>query len=212
MRVQDVMTTDVETVAPDAPLKEVAGRLVALGISGLPVVDRDQVVGVVSEADILVKERGTNPDSPGILGLLHHGGVETEAKLHARTAGDAMTSPAVTIAPMRPVAEAAATMIDKRVNRLPVVDEDGALVGIVTRADLVRAFVRSDEEIAREIREDVVLQTLWIPPDQVNVRVKDGEVELTGCLDTQADTELVVSRTKSVPGVVGVSSDLTWRS
>ena len=69
-------------------------------------------------------------------------------------------------------------MIDEGVNRLPVVDDDGMLIGIVTRADLVRAFVRSDEEVAREIREDVIRRTLWIEPDTIEVEVTDGEVQL----------------------------------
>src|SRR5581483_10682270 len=139
-------------------------------------------------------------------------GLETEAKLRARTAGEAMTAPAVTISGARQVAQAAAKMIDERVNRLPVVDEDGKLVGIVTRADLVHAFVRSDEAIAGEIRDDVILHTLWIPPEQVTVNVREGEVELTGCVDSEADAELVVSQARRVPGVVAVASALTWRA
>jgi CBS domain-containing protein len=209
MKVQDVMTRDVTSVAPDTTLKDVARLLAGLGISGLPVVVGGAVVGVVSEADILVKERGVQPPHHGLVGLLFSEGVDVGEKLRAVTAGEAMTSPAITIAPGRPVSEAAGKMIDANVNRLPVVDDDGALVGIVTRADLVRAFVRADEEIAREIREDVVLRTLWIAPEQVTVSVAQGFVRLSGRVGSDSDAELVESLARRVPGVVAVESSLS---
>jgi CBS domain-containing protein len=209
MKVQDVMTRDVTTVAPATPLKDVARVLTDLGVSGVPVVEDDAVVGVVSEADILVKERGVQPPHHGLVGLLFSEGVHVGEKLRAVSAGEAMTSPAITISPDRPVAEAAGRMIDASVNRLPVVDEDGALVGIVTRADLVRAFVRSDAEIAREISEDVVLRTLWIAPEQVSVSVAHGFVRLSGRVGSESDVELVESLARRVPGVVSVESKLS---
>jgi CBS domain-containing protein len=210
MTVKDVMTHNPTTVAPDTPLKEVARVLATMGISGVPVVDGGVVVGVVSEADILAKEHGEAPERRRLLGMLFEDGADLEAKLTARTAGEAMTQPAITIGPRRPVFEAAARMIDEGVNRLPVVDERGALVGIVTRADLVRAFLRTDAELAEEIREDVILQMLWIPPDDVGVSVAAGEVTLTGEVETQSEAELVEHFTRKVPGVVSVTSKLTW--
>ena len=210
MKVQDVMTRDVTTVAPDTSLKDVALVLTNLGVSGVPVVEGGAVVGVVSEADILVKERGVQPPHHGLVGLLFSEGVEVGDKLRAVTAGEAMTSPAITIAPGRPVSEAAGKMIDAHVNRLPVVDEEGVLLGIVTRADLVRAFVRPDEEIAREIREEVVLRTLWIAPEQVTVGVEHGVVRLAGHVGSRSDAELAASLARRVPGVVSVESSLTW--
>jgi CBS domain-containing protein len=210
MKVQDVMTRDVTTVAPDTPLKDVARVLTDLGVSGVPVVEGGAVVGVVSEADILVKERGVQPPHHRLVGLLFSEGVDIGDKLRAVTAGQAMTSPAITIAPGRGVSEAAGRMIDAHVNRLPVVDADGALVGIVTRADLVRAFVRPDEEIAREIREDVVLRTLWIAPEQLTIGVVRGVVQLGGHVGSRADAELAESLARRVPGVVSVEASLTW--
>jgi CBS domain-containing protein len=209
MKVQDVMTKDVRTVEPQTGLKDAARLLAELGISGLPVVVDGAVVGVVSEADVLVKERGVQPPHHGFVGLLFSEGVDIGEKLRAVTAGEAMTSPAITISPGRPVSEAAGKMIDANVNRLPVVDEDGRLVGIVTRADLVRAFVRADEEIAREIREDVVLKTLWIAPEQVTVSVAHGFVRLSGRVGSESDAELVASLARRVPGVVSVESALS---
>jgi CBS domain-containing protein len=210
MKISDVMTREVRTVTPDTPLSEVARILSELRVSGLPVVDDGRVVGVISEADILVKERGEGPPRPGLLGLLLDDSVDIAAKLEARTAGEAMTCPAVTVSGRRSLAEAASRMIDERVNRLPVLDEDGALVGIVTRADLVRAFVRTDAEIEREIKEDLILRTLWISPDRIDVKVRNGEVTIDGHVDSAAEAELVPTFARKVPGVLSVSSALTW--
>jgi CBS domain-containing protein len=210
MRVEDVMTRDVLTAAADVPLKEVAGILTEHRISGLPVLDVDRhVLGVVSEADILEKESSPIEHRHRIM---HPRDVsQREAKLRAHTAGTAMSSPAITIGPDRTLTEAARTMTGKQVNRLPVVDESGALLGIVTRADLVRAFVRPDDEIARELREDVALRTLWIDPSALEVRVEGGEVVLAGEVESNADAELLERFARRVPGVVDVVSQLRWR-
>jgi CBS domain-containing protein len=210
MHVADVMTRKVKTVPPDATLKEVAAILTELRVSGLPVVESGRVVGVVSEADILLKERGPKPERHRLLGHVLADGDPLAAKLEARTAGEAMTSPAVTITPDRSVARAASLMIERAVNRLPVVDDDGAIVGIVTRADLVRAFVRSDEEIAHEIRDDLILRTLWIAPERIKVEVANGEVRIDGHVDSEAEAALVGTFARQVPGVVSVTSGLTW--
>lgn len=209
MQVHEVMTRDVTTVSPDTSLKEVAATLVARRISGLPVVGDDgRVQGVVSEADIIGKEAGS-PREQSLLGRLLYG-VETDPRLDARTAAEAMTAPAVTIAATREVAEAARLMSGKAVNRLPVVDEDGKLVGIVTRADLVRAFLRSDSQIERELREGVVAQKLWIDPGELSITVENGEVALRGKVQTKADAELLEYFATRVPGVVTVHSTLRW--
>ena len=214
MKVEDVMTRDVKTVERRTTLKDAAALLVELRVSGLPVVENGRVVGVVSEADILFKERAGKPEDIGLAGLmlaLELGTVSVDAKLYARTAGEAMTEPAITIGSSRPLAEAAASMLDHRISRLPVVD-DGTLVGIVTRADLVRAFIRPDEDIAREIKDDVIVRSLWISPEEIDVEVEDGEVTIGGRVDTKADAELIPSFAERVPGVVSVASTLSWRS
>lgn len=208
MKVQDVMTREVTTVAPEASLKEVAETLVASRISGLPVVDDSRaVLGVISEADIVGKEAGAPPER-SLLGRLLH--PSDHSKLDARTTSEAMTSPAVTILQDREVAEAARTMMEQSVNRLPVVDGSGRLVGIVTRADLVRAFVRSDAEIETELREGVVTQKLWIDPTDLHITVENGEVALRGKVDSKADAELLEYFATRVPGVVAVHSTLRW--
>ena len=206
MQIKDVMTAPALTVGTETSIKEVASILVERNISGLPVVDaQGAVVGVVSEADILLKEGGERR-SAGFLHVLYRHDPE---KSDARTAAEAMTSPARTIEPSRPIAEAARMMTDGGINRLPVV-EDGRLVGIVTRADLVRAFVRSDAEIEREIRESVELRSHGIDTNALTVIVSSGEVELGGRVATQDDAALVERIAHAVPGVVSVETSLSW--
>jgi CBS domain-containing protein len=212
MRVEDVMTKDVRTVEPEATLKAVAQVLTDAGISGLPVVGASgEVIGVVSEGDILRKEKGVDERPGGVLGWFFVDFPEARQKVAARLAQEAMTSPAITVEPWQPVERAAALMIDHQVNRLPVVDDDGKLVGIVSRKDLVRAFVRSDAEIRHEIVDDVLLRSLWMAPDSVVVEVEDGEVRLRGQVDTQLDAELVSRLVERIPGVISVQSQLDWR-
>jgi CBS domain-containing protein len=209
MKVSDVMTENVFAVTADTPLKEVATRMLEYGISGMPVVDGDRVLGVVSETDILFKERAA-PHRQGLVDwIVHYGEDPPQAKLNARTAGEAMTTPAVTVASGRSVADAAELMLELRIDRLPVVDS-GRLVGIVTRTDLVRAFTRGDEEIEREIREDGIVKRLWMSPDRVEISVDQGNVVLEGRVDTEELAESIVSFADRVPGVVGVESRLTW--
>ena len=210
MKIENIMTTDVVTVAADTSLKDVARMLTEKRISGLPVCDADGVVlGVVTEADILRKEQGFVPEPSGLLGWLFEKADAEGARLLARTAAEAMTVPAVTIAPEASVTDAARVMTMRGINRLPVV-RDGRLVGIVSRADLVRAFHRTDAEIEHELTEDVLLHTLWVSPEDVHVSVDDGVVSLAGKVENKTQAELVSAYARRVPGVVDVRSDVTW--
>jgi CBS domain-containing protein len=210
MKISELMHRDVVSVSPETTLKEVAALLVQHRISGVPVCLADgRVAGVVSEADILVKEQAEPLELSGVLGRLLDSAYGDHERFEARTAGDAMTSPAITVSPQQDVAEAARLMTSKRVNRLPVV-EGSTLVGIVTRADLVRAFDRSDVELAEEIAGDVLLETLWIDPDSIALEVEDGVVTLGGRVETRTIAEIVAAYVRRVPGVVAVRSRLTW--
>jgi CBS domain-containing protein len=213
MKVQDVMTTDVATTDPDAPLKEAALELVRRRISGMPVVDDDRhVLGVVSEADILAKEGDDRRGGGGFLQwLVDPGDPWITARFDAVTVGEAMSEPAQTITADRPLADAATIMLDEGINRLPVVDDDGKLIGLVSRGDLVRAFARPDDEIRRDIEEDVIRKALWLDPSAVDVTVANGMVTLAGEVASAADAELLPTFTRKVPGVVEVSSTLTYR-
>ncbi len=221
MRVEDIMVTDVLTVGPETPLKEVAATLLSRGISGLPVVDADQrVLGIVSETDLLQKELGAAPSPHGLAHLirLRGSGGRVESKVRARTAGEAMTAPALAVGPGASARDAASLMVERHVSRLVVIDdqvdagpvEDGALVGILTRADLVRAFARSDEEVAHEI-EEMLGRDLGIPRGCVTVDVRDGDVILGGHVDDRSTVEALVARATAVPGVVSLASDVSFR-
>jgi CBS domain-containing protein len=168
------------------------------------------VVGVVSEADILWKELGLRAGPRSIVDRILELAYEAEARAAATTAGEAMTAPAITVRPDAAVALAAELMIEHRVNRLPVV-ADGRLVGIVARADLVRAFNRTDEEIEREISDDVLLHTLWVDPDSVSLVVSGGKVSVAGEVENRSTAELIEAYIRRVPGVVSVHSGLIFR-
>ena len=210
MKVEDLMTKDVVAVRSETSLKEVAALLGEHGFSGVPVVDAEgRVLGVVSEHDILAKERGGGTRRRGFLAWLSEWeGVELEAKLAACTAGEAMTSPAVTVHADAHVSRAAALMFDRDVDRLPVLGGDDRLAGIVTRADMIRAFTRSDREIDREIREDVLLRGFGLSPDDVDVVVENGAVTLRGEVESRGIAESLEVVVSHVLGVVSVSSDL----
>jgi CBS domain-containing protein len=208
MRVEHVMTRNVQTVPPELSLKRVAELLAARRISGVPVVAAGEVVGVVSEGDIVRVEQGRSRRRGGSFAWLRNGGSH-DVRVDARTAAEAMSAPAVTVPPGRTIADAARLMIERGVSRLPVV-LDGSLVGIVTRGDLVRLFARSDEEIRREIYEDVLVGTLLVARDRVAVEVADGAVTLAGRTETRTEAELIEAFTRRVPGVSTVASSLRW--
>lgn len=213
LTIADVMTHRVVTVRRDAPLKDVARLLIEHGISGVPVADDDgTVVGVVSEADFLVKEQGAAEVRHRRLARLIGDSSETRHQLDvvvARTAAEAMSAPAVTIAPTRPIREAAAIMTSRRINRLPVID-DGRLVGIVTRADLLRAYLRTDEELAETIRNDVLLRILWLDPAGFDVSVHDGEALIEGRVERRSTAEIIEETVRLVPGIVALDVRIPW--
>ncbi len=213
MTVADVMTRSVTAVPPETPLKHVARLLVSGGISGLPVVDADRhVLGVVSEADLLIKEQGAaalpHRRAASVRGESRTT-VEGMAKVEAQTAGAAMSSPAITIGAEAALPAAAAIMVERKVNRLPVV-EDGVLVGIVTRADLIRAYVRSDDQIAETIRQDVLLRHLLVNPVLFDITVSNGVVRMRGRAETRSIAEMIERLVALVPGVIALEANLTW--
>ncbi len=212
MKIERLMTRTVLSVTPDTPLKDVAALLSEYHISGMPVCAAGgTVLGVVSEADILRTEQGIAPDVGGRLHWFFRRLDDEIDKLGARTAGAAMTAPALTVRPVEDAAAAARLMVGHRINRLPVVAQ-GKLVGIITRADLVRAFHRTDDEIAEEIRDDVLRDALWIAPDTLCLTVEDGVVTVSGPVGTDLDAETVVYSIRRVPGVVEVRSELHSRA
>jgi CBS-domain-containing membrane protein len=201
--VGDVMTKEVVTVGSDCDFKACVDLLRVHRISAMPVMDGDYILGVISEFDLLLKEESR--DSVANLGR-RQGHQAT-----ARTAGDVMTSPALCVGLGASLAETARLMHKRSVKRLPVVDEQGRLVGIVSRHDLLKVFLRSDESIRREVSKDVLKKELWIDNGAVDVEVRDGVVTLTGELETKSLTELVTRLVAAVEGVVGVDGMLGFR-
>jgi CBS domain-containing protein len=212
--VEQVMTRSVVTVTKETPISEVARLLVEHAISGLPVVDPDgRVIGVVSEGDLLVREAGRRPPARRPLARLRdrdRGAGARRSKVEAATAGEMMTSPALTFEPFRALRTAAQVMTTNEVNRLPVVDADGRLLGIVTRADLVRAFVRTDDELVEAIRREVLVRTMWLDPDRFAVAVDRGAARVSGAVQKRSTAELVERFVALVPGIISVETDITW--
>ena len=210
-RVRDVMTSPVETVGPTTGFRAVVERLRARRISAVPVTDgTGRVLGVVSEADLLLKE-----DRSALNGrqrfLQGRRSREERHKAAASTAAELMSSPAVTIDAETPVAQAARLMRRRGVKRLPVVDEAGRAVGIVSRGDLLAVFARSDEDIRSEIVDGMIAQTLLLDPAPFTVTVDEGIVGLRGEADRRTDATLIERLAARVDGVVNVRSELTYR-
>ncbi|MFD5891733.1 CBS domain-containing protein [Streptomyces sp. NPDC060334] len=201
INVADLMTDEVVSVTPDTAFKEVAKLLAQHDISGLPVLDdEDRVVGVVSQTDLLARAAAT------------HVPRQDTAPSRSLTAGDVMSAPAISVHAAETAADAARLLTRRGIERLPVVDEEDRLVGIVTRMDLLRLFVRPDAEIRRRIVEEVLTEVLDVPGGDVEVHVVDGIVALGGCLERQSQLPSLVSLVKQVDGVVSVESRVTARN
>ncbi|MDT0470026.1 CBS domain-containing protein [Streptomyces gibsoniae] len=205
--VGDLMTTAVVSVRPDTSFKDIAEHLADHDITAVPVVDdQGRPVGVVSEADLLRKQE-IQTDPGGHLPAAHLLPAE-RAKAHALTAEALMTSPAITARPQWSVVEAARTMARHHVKRLPVVDDAGRLMGILSRADLLRVFLRRDITIREEIMTDVLTRTLGLDPGAVTVQVTDGRVTLSGTVPQSSLIPIAVRLSESVDGVVDVTHRL----
>lgn len=207
--VHDVMTQEVVTARPDTPFKEIAALFHRNDVTAIPVVDdQGRPLGVVSEADLIRKE-AVLPDpegrSPG-----RWLAAQDRARAEAETAGGLMTSPAVTARAGWSVGEAARAMDKGKVKRLPVVDEVGRLVGIVSRSDLLQVFLRHDSAIREEINHDVLGQALWLAPGDVQVAVDEGVVTLTGRVPRRSLVQITEQLCRAVDGVVAVHQTLTW--
>ncbi|GAA2771160.1 CBS domain-containing protein [Streptomyces showdoensis] len=184
MKVGGLMSDDVVSAVPSTPFKQLAKLLAEHEISGLPVVDEDEhVLGVVSESDLLARRR--------------------------TSARELMTAPAVTVYAEEAVADAARLMVRRGVERLPVVDEEERLVGIVTRRDLLCVFLRPDAEIRQRIREDVLSEAMGLPRDAVDVHVLDGVVTLEGRVRRRSRARVLLRLAERVDGVVAVVDRLS---
>lgn len=203
--VKDVMTTQVVWVEQDTPFAVIAVALREFRVSAFPVLaDAGQVIGVVSESDLLAKLAlgGGEDGMPGMItGILRQHEME---KARGLTAAEVMTSPAATVSPEDTTEHAARLMYMRKVKRLPVVDADGHLAGIVSRADVLAVYARPDREIGEEIRTDILAYESPADPGVYNVRVSDGVVTLEGRPRTCEQGHKIVARARHVQGVVAV--------
>ncbi|MFE2582831.1 CBS domain-containing protein [Streptomyces sp. NPDC059378] len=208
--VSDVMTQTVVAVGRDAPFKEIVRTMEQWKVSAMPVLEGEgRVVGVVSEADLLPKEvfrdEGQSPSQQRRRLL-------DVAKAGATTAGELMSTPAVTVHPDATLAQTARIMAVRRVKRLPVVDGIGMLQGIVSRADLLKVFLRSDEEIEDEVRRTVVSYLFPGFSHAIHVSVQEGVVTLRGHIRDTSLISVAVRLARAVEGVVDVEPQVTGES
>jgi predicted transcriptional regulator len=201
--VKGVMTTPVVAVRPGATFKDMAVRLHRFGVSAFPVVDEDsKVLGVVSEDDLLTRQ------AIRLARQARDGDEPQEAD--DPTAAELMTRPAVTIEPEQSLENAARLMYNCRVKRLPVIDDQGHLIGIISRADVLAVFDRTDEEVREEITNQVIVPEFLQDPRQVTVTVRAGVVTLEGRLVATDLGRQIVRRVSHVPGVVAVRDRFSY--
>ncbi|QNE74309.1 CBS domain-containing protein [Streptomyces finlayi] len=203
--VGDMMTKEVLTLRPSTPLREAAALLDANDIVAAPVLDDDGApVGVVSASDVLRHETGT-PEPQGQNGTDEH----AWSKARARTAGALMSSPVFTARADWTIPRAARELRSRHVKQLPVVGDDDLLTGIVTRSDLLDAFIRSDAEIRGEVEQDVLVRILDLAEGTVAVEVREGVVTLRGHVPAPRLVPVVVGLCQGVDGVVDVDAHLS---
>jgi CBS-domain-containing membrane protein len=206
--VKDVMTRDVVSLRETAGYKDIIAVMRELHVSAFPVLDdADHLVGVVSEADLLLKEVGQE----ALAGYLIASGRRGErAKAAGVTAAELMSRPAVTIGPDDSVAGAARLMHDRRVKRLPVVDDAGRLAGIVSRVDVLSVFGRPDDEIHDQVVKEIIEGEFALDPNAFNVTVSSGIVTITGQVESRAVAPALIDAIRHVEAVVDVRDRLSY--
>jgi CBS domain-containing protein len=206
--VRDVMTTNVVAVREDTGYKDIVALLRRHRVSAFPVLDsQDRVVGVVSEADLLVKAAAPALP-PGPIRLAWR--LEERSKATGATAADLMSAPPVTIGPAAAVREAAQLMQSRRVKRLPVTGDDGRLAGIISRTDVLSVFERPDEQIRDELVKSVIAGELALDPGAFGVTVKSGIVTITGSVGRRAVALSLLGAARYIEGVVAVRDRLAY--
>jgi CBS domain-containing protein len=207
--VQDVMTHEVVTVRFATSYHDIVSLMAARGVSAVPVVDEfDRVLGVVSEADLLLKIEYGSEDAPKFFawGTRKKGKV----KAHGATAAELMSTPPVTILPTASLTSAAKLLDSEHIKRLPVINDIGRLVGIVSRSDLLSVYLRPDHAIRDDIAEDVLRRVLQLDPSEAKVEVVEGIATLTGTVDRKSTAQIAVHLTRAVPGVIDVVDQISF--
>jgi CBS domain-containing protein len=222
MNVQEIMTTQVITVQSSSPLQDAIGVMLKHGVSGMPVLDEDgRPVGMLSEGDLLRRtELDTERRRPRWLCFLLGPGrlAEEYTHTHGRTVADVMTDKLHSVAPDTPVQEVVRLMERHRIKRVPVL-KDGQLVGMVSRANLLRALAlaapalpagtRSDEEIRERLASELA-STEWAPRGMIDLVVQNGAVHLYGTIIDEREREALCVAARNTPGVTEVHDHLVW--
>ena len=209
--VSDVMTSRVHVARPTTPFKLLVQLIEDNRISAVPILDEHGVpVGIVSEADLLLKERRQELESEQ--SLLHpRRRREQRAKAEGVVASEIMTAPPITVRCDATLPQAARVMQDSNVRRLVVVDERGKIAGIVSRSDLLQVFMRTEDELRDEVRSSVIPSVLVPVPERLEVSVRWNVVTLSGEVDRKSDAEILTRMTRELDGVVDVVDELTYR-
>ncbi len=207
---REIMSSPVITVSPDTPFRNIVAMMLQHGISGLPVVDEDgRLLGIVTEADLLLKEE--EPHAQPALIPWHGSSLRLERildrhrKFEGMMAGDLMTENVVTATEETSAHQLAHLMLAREINRIPIL-HDGRIVGIVTRADILKLFTRGDQALLEAVRE-VLVRDLWIDPKGLSISCLNGIVAVAGEVDRRTDRDLLFRWIKSIDGVVGVNVD-----
>ncbi len=208
--VRSVMTQDAVSVRAFTPYKQIVRILLDFGISAVPVVDENgRVQGVVSQADLIEKEALQADGATASHRPVTWRGRAARLKAHAVAADTLMTGPAITVGPDEDLRNAAWLMSKHNVKRLPVVDSDGRLIGVVSRGDLLVPYLRSDLDIHDEILNKVLLGEMCVNPHSINVKVCNGVVTLSGRMENEFVARDTAARARSLDGVVEVVDHLT---
>jgi CBS domain-containing protein len=209
--VADVMTKRVHVASPMTPFKLMVRLIEENRISAIPIVDqRGFAVGLVSEGDMLLKERMDELEtSTDLLHLRRH--QKERAKAEGLTAADVMTSPAITIRTDGRLVDAARLMHERKVRQLVVIDDRGKIAGIVSRSDVLQVFMRTDEDLREEIVDGIIPALMFTSDDPIGVNVRYSVVTLDGRMDRKSDVEILGRLARAVDGVVGVINTMTYR-
>jgi CBS domain-containing protein len=224
MRADEVMTRNPTTIAPEAAVAEAVRLMLEARVSGLPVVnDAGALVGVITEGDLLSRaELGTEKKRSKWLEFLFGPGRSAEdfVQSHGRRVGEVMTRTPISVAPDARLDEVVGLMIDKRVKRLPVV-EGGRLVGVVSRADLLRALSGAfaaapaaegavgDEDLVAKIRAALAAES-WAPSTSLDIRAVGGVVELWGSILDERQRDAIRVAVENVAGVKDIVDHMVW--
>jgi CBS domain-containing protein len=204
--VEDVMTREVVTVTPDTGFQELIATMAEHQVSGVPVLEGARLVGVVSEADLLREGEGDRKRTSALEWFRHPRRAQ-EAHDRGHMARDIMTTEVVSVTRGTSIWRAIRTLREANVKRLPVVDPDGGVVGIVSRVDLLSAFIRTDQQIAEEISQ-ILRQVVATDLRRIDVRVDEGRVAITGSVDHGAERDIVTRLIRHIPGVLELRTDL----